>query len=411
MKAMEFAEDTPLESLDFALRVLVIARKELTARNLDDALTGFGSMQHMIRRSDAARPLEQLDDDPAPDVVILEMDGRHDDTLDDVRRFVERRDGRCEVFVTLPEADLPLVKLLVRCGVRDVLSQPLNRQELAIALSGATARQGRAGKAAAVRKGAIVSCLGAGGNMAASSLCVNLACELSGQFRRRCVLVDLDMQFGTVATELDLEPDSGLAEALRHPERLDKVYLDALLVRHSSGLAVLPGPGELGASADIEPQAISRLLAMLAAGFDHVIVNLPAYVDGMVEEVFRHSQPAFVVVQDTLSTLHNLRILLQRLPLRGIPSAQLAVVHYRMDRKLKDVKNADLQKLIGEIPLHVVNSDYRLAARAQNEGKAVSELYPGAPMVRDVRAIAAGLAGVQNTKGKGGGLRLFSLFS
>ena len=56
---------------------------------------------------------------------------------------------------------------------------------------------------------------------------VNFAWLLAHEQKRRRRCIDLDLQHGTLALALDLEPTRGLREALEHPERIDSLFIAA----------------------------------------------------------------------------------------------------------------------------------------------------------------------------------------
>ena len=90
--------------------------------------------------------------------------------------------------------------------------------------------------------------------------------------------------------------------------------------------------------------------------------------------------------------LRNLKMMIERLPLRGISVEHLEIIHNRAGSVVKDVGAGDLQKIAGGIPVHRVHSNYRLAAHAQNEGMTIGDLEPHSKLTKDVRAIAARIA-------------------
>ena len=59
--------------------------------------------------------------------------------------------------------------------------------------------------------------LGVRGGVGASTVAVNLAWLFSDQYNMNTALIDLDLEFGTIALSLDLEPTRGLREALENP--------------------------------------------------------------------------------------------------------------------------------------------------------------------------------------------------
>lgn len=390
MKAIDYGKHK-MNIVQVALNVVVLTVSEKCTSQLKASLSEIDSLRYGVQGYAGNQPLKKHLNEPFPDVVILELVTSNDEILRDIQRFVENNANKTEVLVTLPNADMQTVKRLVQSGVVDILSQPISHQELLIALSSTQARQASSAKDTKTKKGVITSFMSTHASAGGNFVALNVAYQLAAFHKKRTVLVDMDIQFGTVASELDIKTDGNLLEALRDPDRIDEVFLDALIVNHSSGLDILSSPGDLSATEYLSAEAVTRLITVLRKSYEHIVINPPLYVNDAVEQVFRLSNPVYLVTQDTLSTLRNLKMIMQRLPLRGVPAAHIEVIHNRLDKSAKMVNESDLKKLIGDCRLHSVHNDYKLAAQADNAGKAVSELYPNTKLVRDIRSIASGI--------------------
>ena len=134
------------------------------------------------------------------------------------------------------------------------------------------------------------------------------------------------------------------------------------------------------------------MLGALAESHDQVVVSLPTYFNESVEQALRLANPVFLVSQDTMAMLRNLKLMLQRLPLRGVPASHLRVIQNRVNTAVKDISSREMEEILGNTPSYRVRSDYKLAAHAANEGKAATELNPRAGVVKDLRDISAALA-------------------
>jgi len=377
--------------IQIQLNVQVFAQTDSTAKELGHELSLIESLQHRVTRSDSARPLsEHLGDEDVefPDVIIVELDAQYDETLADIKQFVEEHGQQTEVFTTFPSEDMKLMPLMMRSGVRDVLPLPVNQEDLVTALSNKLDRNRQSPTRPRDKKGAVMSFMSARGGAGGPFLATNIAYLLRTKFNRRTVLIDLDIQYGTTAYDLDIKSDNGVLEALRSPGRIDFVFLEALITRHSSGLDVLPAPADLSSWEGLSPQALSRLISVLSGKYEHIVINIPVVVNDVVEQALSLSNPIFLVAQDTISMLRNLNMLLQRLPKRGISASNLEVIHNRAGAGIKAVKSYELEKLIRDVPLHKVRNDYKLCARAENEGKPAGELQPRAGIVKDMTDIA-----------------------
>ena len=87
------------------------------------------------------------------------------------------------------------------------------------------------------------------------------------------VLVDLDVQFGDVASALDLEPEHFLADAVHATAKRDSMVLKTFLTQHQSGLYVICAPSSPAEADAISADDVSHLLRMLAAEFRYVVLD------------------------------------------------------------------------------------------------------------------------------------------
>ena len=89
------------------------------------------------------------------------------------------------------------------------------------------------------RTGKLVFVLGVRGGVGATTVAVATAWYLAEKLKRRVALMDLDLQFGDAALQLDAAPSHALREALDHPERVDELFLERGMTRIGERLGVL----------------------------------------------------------------------------------------------------------------------------------------------------------------------------
>ena len=106
-------------------------------------------------------------------------------------------------------------------------------------------------------------------------LATSVAWLIAHERRRRVALVDLDLQFGTVALSLDLEPSHGLREALENPNRIDGLFMDRVLVQHSERLFVLSAEESPDETLLLDYGAVELLMTELRNKFHYVVVDVP----------------------------------------------------------------------------------------------------------------------------------------
>ncbi|MHB8571386.1 MAG: response regulator [Candidatus Dormibacteria bacterium] len=122
--------------------------------------------------------------------------------------------------------------------------------------------------------GHLVVVLGAKGGSGKTSMAVNIAAELARDPSERCVLVDLNLEFGSVHAMLDLPPDVTLSElAAADLPKITDEELDQMLPHHSSGVRVVPSVGRPGESELIRDEALAAVVGRLRRSYDHVVID------------------------------------------------------------------------------------------------------------------------------------------
>src|SRR5690606_293282 len=131
-----------------------------------------------------------------------------------MRRIERVRTLRPELpqIVALASADLSLVRTLVREGVADVVSLPLQPEEL-LQAAVAVLEVRSAQDDSRIELAPVVAITRSLGGTGATTLATHLAADFARQGSRVC-LFDLDIQFGRVAEVLGLQPRRSLTDLL-----------------------------------------------------------------------------------------------------------------------------------------------------------------------------------------------------
>lgn len=219
---------------------------------------------------------------------------------------------------------------------------------------------------------------GVGKTTIACNIAVGLAQELPG-----CVvLVDLDLQFGDVATTLGLDPTYFIESAVAKGAARDTLVLTTVLTRHPSGLLVLAGPESPAAADRVSATQAGHLLRQLATEFLYVVVDTSP---GLLEHTLSVLEEATDVVAVTsmdVSSVRGMRKELDVLTELGLlPESRQVVVN--LGDRASGLTIADIENAIGS-RVDVVVPRTTHAAAATNRGEPV---IAGAPRDKAARAL------------------------
>jgi len=233
--------------------------------------------------ADPAHVFAQLERSAAPKVVVLDAGADPEAALELAAHF----DAQCPMIsVILVSEPAPEVsRAAMRAGVRDIVHPAASvadiRQVLDHAFQAAMERAvlldpnriTPAHESESARTGRVITIVSPKGGVGKTTVATNVAVGLARTAPHSTVLVDLDIQFGDVASALDLEPEYALPDTVQGPASRDAMVLKTFLTQHSTGLYVICGARTPADSDAISGPAVSQLLQMLASEFRYVVVD------------------------------------------------------------------------------------------------------------------------------------------
>ena len=211
-----------------------------------------------------------------PEVLILGPDLPVDEAL----RLATVLDVQVPNLMVLlvAEPDPTLVLQAMRAGVRDVLSPSADPALLRVLLERACqsfANRHRMDMQGPIenQKGAVIGVFSPKGGVGKTTIATNLAVGLGKLAPMSVVLVDLDLQFGDVASGLYLNPEHTVTDAVSPAAAQDTLVLKAFLTVHPASIYALCAPLNPVEADFITPDQVTRLLEQLAEEFQYVVVD------------------------------------------------------------------------------------------------------------------------------------------
>jgi pilus assembly protein CpaE len=269
--------------------------------------------------TDAVRELGGRD----VEVVALGPDVATDDALALATAFDQSRPDISVVIVAPPSTDL--LQEALRAGARDVIAPDMAPADLRAAIERAfdtaTHRRrvfdGDEFGAGAEDPGRVVMALCPKGGAGKTTISTNLALALAQVAPGEVVIVDLDVQFGDVASALGLRPDLTLADALRSIDDLDATTLKAHLTIHpQDDLYVLCAPTTPTEADEISVEQIEQVVTLLAESFKYVVIDTASGLDENTLTALEHATDLLLIsatdvpsVRATVKEIEALRVI------------------------------------------------------------------------------------------------------
>lgn len=179
------------------------------------------------------------------------------------------------------------------------------------------------------RNGVVIPVQGLAGGSGATTLAVNLAWELANADRKsppRVCLIDLDLQFGTVATYLDLPRREAVLELLGDLASADSDSLLSAMLLHQERLHVLTSPSELVPLDLIGPDEVAHLIELARVNFDYVVIDMPPTLVDWSETLLRVAHVYFATLELDMRSAQNTMRLKRALQSEDLPFEKLRFV-------------------------------------------------------------------------------------
>lgn len=181
------------------------------------------------------------------------------------------------------------------------------------------------------REGVVMAIQGLAGGTGATTLAVNLAWELANAAKKketppRVCILDLDLQFGTVSTYLDLPRREAVYEMLSDTEAMDDDVFSQALTAFEDKVFVLTAPADILPLDLAEPEDIQRLIDMARKHYDYVIIDLPKTLVQWSETVLQAAHVYFATIEMDMRSAQNTLRLKRALQAEGLPFEKLRFV-------------------------------------------------------------------------------------
>jgi pilus assembly protein CpaE len=356
--------------------------------------------------------IHYLKESACPKVLVVDISGQPD-AMAQVDILAEVCTPGTNVIVIGDTNDINLYRQLREAGVSDYLVKPLQATALKTAIL--TAVVGGAAKSDAAANKPMVVFIGARGGVGCSTVAINSAAILAQAFGKKTMLVDLDLQFGSTALALDIDPGTGLRDALEQPERVDSMFLNSLSAKISDNFYVLAAEESLTESASFKTEGLEKLIEELRRHFDAIVLDIPRHAASQVWRVLGYATSVVVVADQSLVGIRDTTRLIGAAKEAMDPAkVKVLVTESGTDRGSR-IAMKEFEAALNRKVDFIVPEDAKAVSAAGRAGKPIIDVQKNARIVGTLRQVCTKLIGAteatETSKGRDKPKRRFSLFS
>ncbi len=325
---------------------------------IDDMEAEMGESWGDLSFEDAKEFLSQPDA-TALKFVAIAVNSQDEGDLDLVASIVKQaKEQSIKVILIADQISPVALHQLLRLGADDFVAYPLPERALHEAIERAKAPDPAAAPAPAApakaesdpdvdiqtpqfkakgdRNGVVLPVHGLAGGVGASTFASNLAWELATVAKDkdapRVCLLDFDLQYGSIATYLDLPRKEAVFELFSDTTSADSDQLLQAMLTFNDKLHVLTAPSDMLPLDIVSPDDIGRIIDMARANFDFVVIDMPKTIVAWTETVLARSHVYFALIELDLRSAQNVLRLVRALKTEGLPHDKLRYILNRAPR-------------------------------------------------------------------------------
>ncbi len=322
------------------------------------------------------------------DALILDMDASSVADFEQLQKLKRMVGASCAVIVVTSNFTPAAARILIQLKVADFLVKPIQTSDLVRACNNAMKLPGEDHQV----EPQFLSFMPASGGVGSTVITLETAHILNRygkRFGRTTCVVDLNFQHGSCAEYLDIEPRFDITEIENSPERLDRQLLDVMLSRHSSGLSVIAAPNQPSEMRTFKAALVVRLLDLVSAYFDYVVIDLPRIWFPWTDTVIMGSNRLFIVADMTVPSIRHSRRLIEAVQQKTGSQIETKVLVNRMDWRANaaGLNARDVEEALGASFAGGIPNNYRLVRDAVDRGVPLEEVEPGNNVTQHLRRI------------------------
>ncbi len=339
--------------------------------------------------------------DKNPDIIVLAME-------EPVARAAQTMSALADALPDTPIivysslSDAASVRRAMVSGARDYLDKPPRPEELARAIYSVLEQEERrrtrlSGEAASTAaRGTVVTVFGAKGGIGKTTIATNLATALCRTTNNSVAIVDMDTRFGDVAIMMDVVVEFSIADVGRNIDAIDRETIGEYLVRHGSGVAILPAPLHPSEWGALHRQHIAKVIDVLSQTHDYVVIDTPGAFNELVATALETANIILLVTSMDIASIKDTALALEMLRAAAVSEdkVKLIINHSTSSNSLRpeDVERVLEYEVYWRIPHDVAVSN------SNQLGQPIVLAKPYARASRAITDIAFNLAGLRRER-------------
>ena len=220
-----------------------------------------------------------------------------------------------------------------------------------------------------------------------STLATHTAHAIRKHTGKRVLLVDLDLEGGTIGFYLKLQSNYSMVDALEQADRLDAGLWSAIIAS-ASGVDVVAAPEQPYAE-PVDPGRLHEVVEYARMIYDWIVIDAPTVFHRLSLLAISESDHAYLISTSDLASLHLARKAVGLLGQLGLSKDRYQMVVNRLNRR-DGIGGSDLERIFNSPVYASIPNDYFSLHRVISLGQ---PLAPDCDLGKAIAALATRIAG------------------
>ncbi|WP_297106799.1 AAA family ATPase [uncultured Devosia sp.] len=345
---------------------------------------------------------------PTPNLIVVETTLPPDDIPEALGRLAEVCDASTRVIVLGHVNDVLLYRELIRSGISEYIVLPATSAEIVTAITDLYAAEG------AAPIGRTVGFISAKGGAGSSTIAHNVAWAIATNLRQDCLIVDMDLPFGTAGLNFNQDPPHGLADAVLANQKVDQTMLDRLMSKAANHINLLTAPATLDQTWDFEERQFEQVIEICQKSVPVIVLDIPHGWTAWTRQTLASIDDVVIIAEPDLANLRNAKNMADAIKsMRPTDSAPKLVLNKLGIPRRPEIGAGEFASSVECELIGQIGFDAAVFGTAANNGQMIAEVAANNKINEVYRAIGMQVTGRQVSHGAakpGSLLKLPALF-
>ena len=373
-----------METITQSTTILVVSKNPSVIESTRTTLVKE-KILNLIEKKVNSKNLFPVIAETQPDVILLDFEfQKHPfDLLD---KIVSKY-SICAVVAILSESEKVDSDQVLLSGARDFIQYPYQSDNLVITIKRVIERLERNQASSSltpvldtyVKPKNTFMIFSPKGGVGTTTISTNLAISLQKTIKEDVLVIDGKHLFGHIALYYNIRTGNSIIDLIANVGNLDERLIKQVVVRHSSGIYVLPSPNSIVEAQGIKPEDLYKVIQSLQMVFPNIIIDGGNNLDENTVTYMDSSDKILLVLNPDIASMRDARKFMEISATLSYPKDKMLLIlnltGKKADVKREEIENILKMKIFGKIP-----ADSNLALSSLNEGVPIMLKKPHHPI-------------------------------